>query len=98
MKSPQMRAGIVPPLTAPIVKNGFIETSPAGSPIQTAVVSCGENPTNQASMFLSVVPVFPAIGRGKLPSVLLAVPERTGPNNICVSVRAMFTGITCVGE
>ena len=42
------------------------------SPIQTAVDSCGVNPTNQVFSASSVVPVLPAIGRPKTAS--LAVP------------------------
>ena len=42
----------------------FIETWPEpGKPTQTAVARRGVKPTNQASMFLSVVPVLPPAGQ-----------------------------------
>ncbi len=42
----------------------FIDTRASpGNPTQTAVARRGVKPTNQASMFLSVVPVLPPAGQ-----------------------------------
>src|SRR3954465_10007586 len=89
MKVRQILAGYVAPNTL-IPPTFVIGVNPLGSPIHTAAVYCGVNPTNQASALSSVVPVFPAAGRGKLPSVFDAVPLRIGPFNISTSVRATF--------
>src|SRR5689334_7449096 len=48
----------------------------SGVPTHTAVVSCGVYPTNQVSLFLSVVPVLPAAIRP--PLSLLAEPVPPG--------------------
>ena len=63
-------AAVAPPWTRP----PFMLMLTAGLPIQTAVDSCGVNPTNHTSVFLppstSVVPVLPAAGRrsGRAPA------------------------------
>jgi hypothetical protein len=64
MKSFQIVAGKVPPATA-IPCTFSIGISPPGYPTHTVVSSCGVKPENQASAWLSVVPVLPAEGRPK---------------------------------
>ena len=49
MKACQMTAGKVPPSTGPPLYRVVIGTVPCGKPTQTATVSCGVQPTNQAS-------------------------------------------------
>ena len=62
MKRRQMSAGNVPPATA-IPCTFSIGICACGYPTQTIVWSCGVNPQNHASAWLSVVPVLPAAGR-----------------------------------
>src|SRR5258706_4346533 len=66
-----------------------IGVSASGSPIDTAVVICGVYPTNQASAFKSVVPVFPAAGRPMLSPEAVPSELCNTPVNIWVSVRAI---------
>jgi hypothetical protein len=49
MNACQMMAGQVPPSTGPPSYCVVIGTSLSGYPTHTAVVSCGVQPTNQAS-------------------------------------------------
>ncbi len=56
----QTVAGQVPPKIGPNFPTRRIGIRALGSPIHTAVTSCGVYPTNQASLSLSVVPVLPA--------------------------------------
>lgn len=53
-------------------------------PIHTAVASCGVYPQNQASAWLSVVPVLPAAGRPMKP-LGYAVPPVMTPLSACVT-------------
>src|SRR3954464_9259913 len=93
MNAPHIRAGYDPPTTCtPLITIGSRE---CGFPSQTAAVSCGVYPTNQASLLPSVVPVLPAAGRPKLPSDPLAVPSEMTCVSIDVSVRAISGASTC---
>ena len=60
---PQISAGNVPPSTLAPWNSGPIGMRPCGKPTQVDVASRGEKPTNQASEFLSVVPVLPPTGQ-----------------------------------
>ena len=79
MKPVQMDAGKLPPVT---VSRPPVPDSDTGMPflfsfvMNTAVANCGVKPTNQALLFISVVPVFPAEGRPRSRAVA-PVPRET---------------------
>src|SRR3954451_25363310 len=96
--APQMRAGYVAPCTLPTPMNSgtlIIGVYASGSPTHTAVVSCGEAPTNQELVLSCWVPVLPAAGKGKLAKVLAAVPCVSTPFKVATAVNATSGSSTC---
>src|SRR5918996_1182591 len=78
MNARQISAGHVPPYT--IERRTLpqhIGICPWGNPTHTAVVSCGTEPTNQASLAFCAVPVLPNCGRPMFAAV--PVPDVTVP-------------------
>ena len=90
MKPVQMAAGKLPPVT---VSRPPVPESDTGIPFlfsfvkKTAVANCGVKPTNQALLFMSVVPVFPAAGRPRSRAAA-PVPRETTSVSAYVTVSA----------
>jgi len=80
MKPVQIAAGKLPPVT---ISRPPVPARETGMPslfslvMNTAVDSCGVKPTNQALLFMSVVPVLPAAGRPRSRAVAPVPLETT---------------------